>query len=1096
MSLSSGRLKEKFLYFLKEFTSNLHAASISVPLDLTEERGKRFYNFVQSRNPTFILDIINTHHDAHDVIRSGLSLLLITMNILIGSYDEDTTDDDGQHNHKKIRRHNHNDVSSWARQTVQSLADSSTISILINATEYTHGESSIELLFSLIRLMVTTSKTTALSMLNAPYNPLKESRRRIAQEQFERDLKAGKVSAKAMPTIPESPGSVVMMIILTNKHRNHDCIVGSLSKVILSVLNSIDDINLREEVGEYIAFTSDETKLTSFRNGSTNGHNNNDISNSNYHDTSDHRSITSHNTYNSFNSYRSKSASVNDNHHHYDKQHVVSEQVLYEGVPISKQTKKLADELFGPQTYFDPLEQHKRMLAGKKHDNGKKSQIKDWLGFNLLLKFIARYAHYMIDEPSASVSVSNSLNGNRSPFTEAEFGFPTTTTGAIESISVQKSSPLTHSIRLALMAFCELIGSSTEVARKASSHTRLEILFENLINYFADVEVTNAVNKALEALTNIKRIAAIEGGSYSRRSSVLHNSNSNLSISSSPPTASNIGLLPAPSSTTSPTNIKDYDDDNKDNTKEIDIADIQNKNLTLNEYNFNQMGEFDQSPNKSKALKRQAQKDEEQKLSKGLQKIMNTMDIEGRDSSKNSKSNRFDNRPKTTSGLDSDINSMSIDSLGSGSISNSLVSEQSRGKSASTGSGLGGRSRHNRSAGGKRASTSHDTRRSRKAYNLPEFPPRRGLSPQHRSIEPDKSLQNAFFSSLPTTPMYPDMIENDVILEQPERVKDVLAQSIKMNRKRQVNVMKKVVHDGYPLPDGRNSIPILERVRRKYDPSGRPATADSLDPSFSVMKPVTNKPKTPKKLIKSASTPPTRSIKGDTTALPEVSQSLDAPRIIINGSSSGGNGNGMNERPSSPYKDVATSVVADAVGKSWTKLSPSPLRRHDTDMLPMININQGQGLGLPMININQGQASATMTSGSGVGVSHIMEETLEYNVPIDATSHTNAPVSEGSASASAAAARQVVTMSIEQSMQGLKMDGMSMDEFPMLSQQYDNMMTGAGEAIQQNGEDDSDYDSHAHHQAASKKNVVAGQLFNDQSMSMVMQSLDLLFPES
>ena len=67
MSLYSRKLKEKFLYFLKEFINNLHAASISVPLDLTEERGKRFYNFVQSRNPTLLLDIINTHHDAHEI---------------------------------------------------------------------------------------------------------------------------------------------------------------------------------------------------------------------------------------------------------------------------------------------------------------------------------------------------------------------------------------------------------------------------------------------------------------------------------------------------------------------------------------------------------------------------------------------------------------------------------------------------------------------------------------------------------------------------------------------------------------------------------------------------------------------------------------------------------------------------------------------------------------------------------------------------------------------------------------------------------------------------------------------------------------------
>ena len=114
-------------------------------------------------------------------------------------------------------------------------------------------------------------------------------------------------------------------------------------------------------------------------------------------------------------------------------------------------------------------------------------------------------------------------------------------------------------------------------------------------------------------------------------------------------------------------------------------------------------------------------------------------------------------------------------------------------------------------------------------HHVPESPVRRGLYSEQVRVSTDSALHNAFFKVLPSKPLYPDRLETEVITTQPDRVVDILQKSIAESRKQERKVMGKVVKKGYVLDSGpamgTNTISILERARRTYNPKGRPLTA-------------------------------------------------------------------------------------------------------------------------------------------------------------------------------------------------------------------------------------------------------------------------------
>ena len=166
--LIEEKLGEQFRYFRKEFLDAALSIGVPVPLDMVEDKAGRVYTFVHQKGPRYLFQIMHGNPDSAHLLRCSLSLLIVTISILRGKLPESTAVsgmDRSTHQWLNMLTEN---VSSWALDSLTSIADGSAVAICTNLLRHSHSQTIQELILNLLAQLVNITEEAANQMLLYP----------------------------------------------------------------------------------------------------------------------------------------------------------------------------------------------------------------------------------------------------------------------------------------------------------------------------------------------------------------------------------------------------------------------------------------------------------------------------------------------------------------------------------------------------------------------------------------------------------------------------------------------------------------------------------------------------------------------------------------------------------------------------------------------------------------------------------------------------------------------------------------------------------------------------------------------------------------
>ena len=1040
------RLQVQFAYFWKETLAALGDAGVPVPLDMLEDRSSRIFNFVENRCPQLLFELINANPDCRLVTRCAMSLIIVTIAILKKKvipdpdsrrsllYPEVENLERNETGYNDLDR----DMSKWADLSLHQIADNAYISILVNMLQDTHEDVSIELTLFVIESMVTFSAEAAMCLLKAPYNPKNEARLRLEEEQAEKDIKAGK-RGKYSPK--PSPSSICNIITAVGAHRNREAMAGSLAHIITAIVK-FTPAEHQDEVAANIARSTVPLELPL---GQKKHHHHHHTPSSGLAASSSTASSANASAANNSPTLRRMAAAraKGSPEHAFEK--------ALKG--FSKVSKKMAyDQFGGVLNGLDPLASTRSKKATKRGGGGAhagatgggggggaktgagkggavaaspvpestpgltgatKAKQKDWVGLRMILRFLGRYSLYV------DGALLNKDGYNDPSMTTAQKKFRKTEMSEAEENYVtarnsHQGRQLDDAHGKIIRALCCLIYASDDVAREVRKFRRLDRLLESSVKphngnalIMEDLVCARAAIKDVAEMDRLRQLQLHHPYSYSQTLGPR-------GVAGSDSVTGSMESVTSPKSAMRGGSSKSVRDEAKavlafaDEADEIGSGSNQGQgNGKGTTYAFDRMGSLD-----TRSTQLSSKDGGPSNMSAVLSEKLEPLHT----------------RPSTAPAPMGASQSLSLGV-------DSIVSAASS-RPRSPGENVVRNGRH----------------------FAPESPVRRGLD--HVNISTDGALHNAFFKVLPTKPLYPERIETEVIVEQSERVVDILSKSIAESRKTERKVMSKVVRDGYYLtsgPDtGKSTIPILERARRSYNPSGRTITAGE---TYRVKPPVSGsqaygvdttssrpktagdaEPRTPFTVRDAPDTKPMAMRMDEVTDTP-----MDMPLPVAEAPALIAAAPGMDgSRPNSaPHEIMAEELVTSSIELSMTSIS---------EQFYQANSGVDGGYGAPA------------PPSPSMNPLDIQEEEAGYGAN---------PISS------------------------LKAEGFHLDAEETFADGYADFTPGYAMASPTKPGEDGDGMGMGGEGKGGDMNTDpnTGKAFNEESMSMVMQSLDLLFPE-
>jgi hypothetical protein len=164
------KLGEQFRYFRKEFLDAALTIGVPVPLDMVEDKAGRVYTFVQQKGPRYLFQIMHGNPDSAHLLRCSLSLLIVTISILRGKLPNTGGPGAGPmdavvNTWLNVLSEN---VSSWALDSLTSIADGSAVAICTNLLRHSHSQTIQELILNLLAQLVNITEEAANQMLLYP----------------------------------------------------------------------------------------------------------------------------------------------------------------------------------------------------------------------------------------------------------------------------------------------------------------------------------------------------------------------------------------------------------------------------------------------------------------------------------------------------------------------------------------------------------------------------------------------------------------------------------------------------------------------------------------------------------------------------------------------------------------------------------------------------------------------------------------------------------------------------------------------------------------------------------------------------------------
>lgn len=160
------KLIEQFRYFRQEFMDAALAVGIPVPLDMVEDKMGRLFTFVTQKGPRYLLQTIHSYPDSVHMIRCALSLLIVTISILRNKLPTNNEKNaKGGSSWLNLLTEN---ISTWALDSLTSIADGAAVAICINLLRNSHVQSIQELVLNLLAQLVNITEEAAAQMLSYP----------------------------------------------------------------------------------------------------------------------------------------------------------------------------------------------------------------------------------------------------------------------------------------------------------------------------------------------------------------------------------------------------------------------------------------------------------------------------------------------------------------------------------------------------------------------------------------------------------------------------------------------------------------------------------------------------------------------------------------------------------------------------------------------------------------------------------------------------------------------------------------------------------------------------------------------------------------
>jgi hypothetical protein len=162
------KLGDQFRYFRQEFLDGALSIGVPVPLDMVEDKGGRVFTFVNQKGPRYLFQIMHSNPESAHLLRVSLSLLIVTISILRGKLPQTTVNSNDQKSaHAWVSLLSEN-VSSWALDSLTTIADGSAVAICTNLLRHSHSQTIQELILNLLAQLVNITEEAANQMLLYP----------------------------------------------------------------------------------------------------------------------------------------------------------------------------------------------------------------------------------------------------------------------------------------------------------------------------------------------------------------------------------------------------------------------------------------------------------------------------------------------------------------------------------------------------------------------------------------------------------------------------------------------------------------------------------------------------------------------------------------------------------------------------------------------------------------------------------------------------------------------------------------------------------------------------------------------------------------
>ena len=165
------KLGEQFRYFRQEFLEAALSIGVPVPLDMVEDKAGRVYTFVNQKGPRYLFQIMHSNPESAHLLRVSLSLLIITISILRGKLppnNSSSVSSNVDSSHLTWMNLLTENVSTWALDSLTSIADGSAVAICTNLLRHSHSQTIQELILNLLAQLVNITEEAANQMLLFP----------------------------------------------------------------------------------------------------------------------------------------------------------------------------------------------------------------------------------------------------------------------------------------------------------------------------------------------------------------------------------------------------------------------------------------------------------------------------------------------------------------------------------------------------------------------------------------------------------------------------------------------------------------------------------------------------------------------------------------------------------------------------------------------------------------------------------------------------------------------------------------------------------------------------------------------------------------